>query len=124
MATIINRSGLSAVVHITANATVVIAGNSSVSNIASGTGPSNEEILTGGYVTQVWWGAPGGYWTVKRGSNTVLVLSETGYLDFAGCGTSLTVDAAANLVANLTTSSTGFLMVEVQKTPTNTGYTA
>jgi len=123
MPTVINRNGLSAVIHVTANSTVVIAGNSSVSNIASGNS-TVYETLTGGNITQIWWGAPAGYWTVKRGANTVLVLSESGYLDFAGCGSSLMIDATANVVANLVTSTTGFLMIEVQKTPTSTGYTA
>jgi len=118
MPTIINRSGSSAVVHVNANSTIVIAGTSAVSNVAS-----VGETLTGAYITQVWWGAPAGYWTIKRGSNTALVLSETGYLDFAGAGASLTIDASADIVANLVTSSTGFLMFEVQKTPTSTGYT-
>lgn len=124
MATVINRSGTSAIVHVTANDTVVIAGNTSVSNIAS-----SGEVLTGGSITQIWWGTASnttsvGYWEVKRGSNTVLVLTETGSEDFAGSGAALTADAAANVVITLNGSTKGYLMFEVQKQPTSTGYTS
>lgn len=120
MAVMINRSNISAVVHVTANVTIVVAGNSSVSNIAS---PGEE--LTGASITQVWYGvANGGLWRVKRGSNTVLVLESTGYVDFAGAGASLIVDPSANIVATLEGTTNGYLMLEVQKNPATTGYTS
>lgn len=115
MPTIINRSGSSAVVHTTANATIVIAGGVGTSNIAS-TG----ETITAGAITQVWWGSAQGHWVVKRGANTILALDGSGYLDFAGSGASLTVDAAATIVANCSVANC-FIMMEIQKTPTIAG---
>jgi hypothetical protein len=97
--------------HITANDTIVVAGNSSVSNIAL-----TNEIIAAAHISQIWWGSSNSsYWTVKRGSNTVTVLSETGYLDFAGNGVGLQIDQTANLVITLTGSGVGFLALEGQK---------
>ena len=115
MPTIINRIGSSAVVHTTANATIVVVGGVGTSNIAS-TG----ETITSGAITQVWWGSAQGHWVVKRGSNTVLTLDGTGYLDFAGCGSSLTVDGTATIQANCSVVNC-FIMIEVAKTPTIAG---
>jgi hypothetical protein len=97
--------------HITANDTIVVVGNSSTSGIAL-TG----ETIAAAHISQVWWGSSNSsYWTVKRGSNTVTVLSETGYLDFAGNGLGLQIDQTANLVFTLTGSGVGFLALEGQK---------
>lgn len=117
MPVLINRKGVSAVLHMTANESFTIAGDSSTSNIAS---PG--ETLTGATITQVWFGSSSGdsaYWTIKRGANTVAVLDSTGYIDFAGNGVALNKDTGATLVANLVNSTTGFLMVELQKIPTS-----
>lgn len=113
MAVVLNRKNLSVTVHNVANATYIVAGNSSVSNIAT-----SDEVLTGAHIKQVWYGSPSGstgYWMVKRGSNTVLVLEGTGYLDFAGNGSMLKLDPAANLVFELVGSANGFIMVDLQK---------
>ena len=118
MATIINRRGASAVVHVVANTTVVITGNSSTSNIAFGSGNAQiEETITNGYISQVWWGTDGGRWTVARGSNTYLVLNNSGHMDFAGQGAAITADSTANAVLTLSGTANGFLMVEFQKLP-------
>jgi hypothetical protein len=134
MSTMINRSGSSAVIHVTANDCVVIAGNSSVSNIAFGNS-SVYETITAAAITQVWWGsasiAGNSYWIVNRGvgnssvanvsfqtGNTVLVLPDSGYMDFAGTGASLIKNATGNCSLGLINSTTGYLMIEFQKTPT------
>ena len=120
MATVINRKGSSAVVHVTANATIVVTGNSSVSNIAFGSGNTLiEETITNGYISQVWWGTdnPNASWKVARGSNTYLVLNTSGHLDFAGHGAAITADSTANAVITLTGTANGFLMMEIQKLP-------
>lgn len=119
MPTIINRRGASAVVHVVANTTVVITGNSSTSNIAFGGGNTQiEETVTNGYVSQVWWGTDGaGYWTLARGSNTYLTLNNSGHMDFAGHGAAITADSTANAVLTLNNTANGFLMVEFQKLP-------
>jgi hypothetical protein len=119
MSVIINRLGTSAVIHTAANATYVVAGNSATSNIATGS-----EVITGGSITQAWWGvANGGYWEVKRGSSTVLILTESGYADYAGAGVSLVANSTGNVVITLNGSNAGYCMLEIQKTPTITGYT-
>lgn len=108
-----NRKNTSAVIHVTASNTIIIAGNSSVSDIAIG-----NEVLTGCSITQVFCGSSSGngaYWTVKRGANTVAVLDSTGYFDYAGAGMALTVDAGGTLVANLINGSDGYLLIEIQK---------
>lgn len=118
MAVIINKKNLSAVVHLTANASLTIAGNSTVSNVAI-----SDENLTGGTINQIWYGAANGsYWEIKRGSNTVFIAESTGYIDFAGNGILLNNDSAATLVANLNGSGPGVLVIELQKLGTTSSY--
>lgn len=119
MATIQNKSlGLSSsagfAIHVTAGETIVVSGNSSVSNIAL-----SGETVNSAHISQVWWGSSNAsYWTVKRGSNTILVLPDCGYLDFAGNGLGLQIDQQANIVISLTGSGAGFLALEGQKKAT------
>ncbi len=117
-----NRKNLSVTVHCTSNATFVIAGNTTVSNVAIG-----DEVLTGASIKQAWYSSSSGntaYWTVKRGANTVLVLDSTGWMDFAGNGNLLNKDASANLVLQLVNAADdeGFLMIELQKEGTQATY--
>lgn len=125
MPTIINRNKISAVVHVTSNTTITVSGNSSVSNIAFGSGNVEiEETLTGASIAQVFWGAaPGAHWNVKRGTTLVLTLPNAGSIDFAGSGCALTANSANAVVVELVGASNGFLMMELQKIPTGTGYT-
>lgn len=117
MAVIINKKGLSAVIHLTANATVNITGNSTVSAIAIG-----DEVVNGAVITQVWYGSEG-HWVVKKGSNTVAVFDSTGYTDFAGCGITLNVDSTApTLTAELNNTGNGFIIIELTKVPTTSIY--
>lgn len=119
MATIINRSGTSAVVHITTSNSIIVAGNSTTSNIAS-----QDEVITGGAIAQIWWGAANsGYWTVKRGTTPLLTLTESGYKDFAGAGASLIANSSSTINCTLVGTSDGYIMIEVQKIPQSTGYT-
>jgi len=126
MSTIINRNRTSAVVHVSSNATIVVTGNSSVSNIAFGDGNSQiEETLTGASISQVFWGsAPGAHWNVKRGTTLVLTLPNAGSIDFAGSGCALTANSANAVVVELVGASNGFLMIELQKIPMGTGYSS
>lgn len=118
MAVLINKKGLSAVVHLTANATLTIAGAAGVSDIATG-----DEVVSGAYISQVWYGTGNGaYWEVKRGSNTVLHVDSTGYMDFSGNGIALNKDVGATLVANLNASQTGTLIIELTKVPQTSSY--
>lgn len=106
MPVINNRKNSSAVLHVTSSNTFVIAGNNSVSNVATG-----DEIITGCNIRTAMWS---GSWTVARGSNTVLVLSNAGTLDFALNDMAIGTDSTANVVCTLTTG-TGFLMLKVGK---------
>jgi hypothetical protein len=120
MAIIINRPGTSAVIHVTANATINAVGNTTNTTIASG-----DEVLTGAAITQVFWGASGGgYWTISRGSTLTLTLTDTGTMDFAGSGCSLIANSAFAIEAKLVGTANGHLLMEVQKIPTSTGYTS
>lgn len=108
-----NKKNVSFVVHADATTTLTIAGNNSVSNVATG-----DEILTGASIKQVWFGSPSGnaaYWTVKRGANTILVLDSTGWQDFAGNGNMITKDGAGTLVLTLVGAANGSIMIEMQK---------
>jgi len=120
MAVLINKKGLSAVIHLTANATVNVVGNSSVSDIAVG-----DETVTGAYISQIWYGTSNvstGYWEIKRGSNTAGVFSTTGHMNFVASGIALNKDVGATLVANLNSAATGFVIIELTKSPTNSVY--
>lgn len=111
MAILSNKYNGTTVTHDTANATYVVVGNNSVSNIASGA-----EIVDSAAIRRVVWGTDTGQWTVKRGSNTVLVLSGTNELLLNGM--SLGKDSTANVVITLS-GGTGFIMVELAKKGSN-----
>lgn len=110
-----NKKNLSVVIHADANTTLTIAGNSSVSNVAT-----SDEILTGAAIKQVWYGSESGFWKVLRGSNTVGVYDSTSWIDYAGTGVMLTKDVGATLVLQLNGSANGYIMVELQKIGTFT----
>lgn len=117
-----NRKNLSVTVHATSNATLTIAGNNSVSNVAIG-----DEVLTGAAIKQIWASSPSGngaYWTVKRGANTVVVMDSTSWFDFAGNGNLLNKDSSATLVLELSNvgDDQGFIMIELQKEGTPVQY--
>lgn len=108
-----NKSRLSAVIHVAnANATLVVAGNNSVSNIAS---PG--ETLTGAYLTQAAWGCDSnGYIVIKRDDTPVAFYDSTGQHEYAGAGMPITAGQnAANLSVEFVGSSNCFIIFEVQK---------
>lgn len=78
------------------------------------------ETVSGLHINQIWFGTDGnGFWTVKRGSNTIQVAETSMYTDFAGCGAALQIDPAANVVVNCT-SANCTLIVDFQKVSTFT----
>ncbi len=85
---------------------ITIAGNSSQSNIAL-----LGEVLSGATIRRVVWGTDTN-WTITRGSNVVMVLTQAGDIDLAGLAVQL--DAAGTLSIN-TSSANGFLMIELNK---------
>lgn len=123
MRTIANRSLTSPnsgtiVLHFVANSTsntetINIVGNNSVSNVAL-----NSEIVTAANITKVYYGVANGdlYWTVERGSNTVLVLNNSGFEDFETYGNSLSLDNTANLTIKLNGNNPlGYMILELRK---------
>lgn len=101
MANIINRGLASTVVHLNATGTI------DVSTLEAG--------FTGAYIAQVWWGASAGQsWTVDRTTTNILVLNESGHMDFAGNGCSLILEPTIDIVCTLS-GGTGFIMFELQK---------
>jgi hypothetical protein len=111
-----NKPRTSIVLHVTsANATLVIAGNNAVSNIAS---PG--ETLTGAYITQAVWGCdPNGYIVIKRGTTPVAFYDSTGQQEYAGTGMPINVAQTANLSVEFIGSSNCYVMFELQKVGPN-----
>lgn len=107
-----NKPRTSIVLHVaSANATLVIAGNNAVSNIAS---PG--ETLTGAYIKQAVWGCdPNGYIVIKRGTTPVAFYDSTGQHEYAGTGMPINVGQAANLSVEFVGSSNCFIVFELQK---------
>lgn len=111
-----NKVNRSACIHVNANATIIVAGNTSVSNVAT-----SDEILTGASITQVFWGidpSGDGHARITRGGSLVGVYDSTGYKDYAGNGMSLNVNPTSNIEVTFHGTSTGYLFIEVQKTGT------
>jgi len=106
-----NRKGWSAVIHVSeANTSIVIAGNNSVSNVAI-----SDEVLTGAYITQVFWGNGGtGQAKILRGGVLVGAYDSSGYYDYAGSGMPLNVNASANIDVQFTDANQ-YLFFEIQK---------
>ena len=108
-----NKPRTSVVLHATApTQSINITGNSTVSGIAS-----NNEVLTGAFITQAAWGVqPSGYIIIRRGANTVAVYDSTGQHEYAGCGMPIrTHQEVANLTVEFVGTSNGFIVFELQK---------
>jgi hypothetical protein len=117
-----NKKNTSAVIHVSvANTTIKVSGNSITSNVdATATCLAiGNEVLTGAYITQAYWGIdPNGYAVIKRGTTPVAVYDSTGYKDYAGCGMALTVGQTANLTVEFVGTANGYVLLEVQKAGT------
>lgn len=107
-----NRKNTSAVIHAaSANVSLTIAGNSATSNVAI-----SDEVLTGAYITQAFWGCDGvGHIQVKRGSTLVAVYDSTGQQEYAGVGMPITVGASDTLNIQFVGSANSYIMLEIQK---------
>jgi hypothetical protein len=101
------------VIHSDSNTgTVVVAGNSTTSNITS----FAEEEVHSASISQVIWGTTSTeYWTLKRGANLVGIYSGTGHINYAAYGILLEVDSTADLSANLVGGVNGTIMIELKK---------
>lgn len=110
-----NKKNLSVSVHVaSANATIVVAGNTSSSNIATG-----NETITGATITQVFWGVDGnGSIQLKRSGSLVAVYDSTGYYDYAGNGMSLNMNQTANVDVQFIGTANAYVFFELQKVGT------
>lgn len=103
--TLINQKGGKFVVLFTANTELAVA--SANSGIAG-------ETVTGLHINQIWYGLDTGFWKINRGANTINIYDASDYIDYAGSGLSLQIDAAANVVVNCT-SANCTLIIDFQK---------
>ena len=114
-----NKKNTSAVIHVSAaNTTIKVSGNSTTTNVdATSTCLAiGNEVLTGAYITQVFYGVdPAGYAVIKRGTAVVAVYDSTGYKDYAAGGMALTVGQTANLTVEFVGTANGYVLLEVQK---------
>jgi len=117
-----NKKNTSAVIHVSvANTTIKVSGNSTTTNVdATSTCLAiGNEVLTGAYITQVFWGLDvNGTAIVKRGTTPVAVFAAAGYVDYAGSGMALTVGQTANLTVEFVGTANGYVLLEVQKAGT------
>lgn len=117
-----NKKNTSATIHVSAaNTTIKVSGNSTTTNVdATSTCLAiTNEILSGAYISQVYFGIePAGYAVLKRGAAVVAVYDSTGYVDYAGCGMALTVGQSANLTVEFVGTANGYVLMEVQKVGT------
>lgn len=112
-----NKKNLAATLHFTgANSTVIVAGNTTNSNVAT-----SNETLTGGVITQLFWGVDTGSVQILRGANIVATLTQSGSKDYAGSGLALTKDSAANVSVNFVGTANGYVMMELVKVGTFIG---
>lgn len=115
-----NKKNASLVLHVASanSGNVIVVGNSTTSNIG-GTSTCvavSNEVLTGAYITQVYWGCDGtGTIQVLRGANLVAVYDSTGQHEYAGTGMPLNMYPAANVVINIIGSANCFIAMELQK---------
>ena len=113
-----NKFGSKVTLHTTATASANIVGNSSTCDIALVNPVSGvTETISAAHIRQVWWGcANGTNWTVTRGANNVLVLNNSGKMQFSDMGSAMSeFQAAANIVFTLVGTGAAFCRVELQK---------
>lgn len=116
-----NKKNTAATVHVSAaNTTIKVSGNSTTTNVdATSTCLAvDNEVLSGAYIAQAFWGVETGYIVLKRGSTPVAVYDSTGYKDYAGSGMALTVGQTANLTVEFVGTANGYVLLEVQKVGT------
>jgi len=118
-----NKKNTAATVHVSAaNTTIKVSGNSTTTNVDSTSTclAVDNEVLSGAYIAQAFWGVETGYIVLKRGTTPVAVYDSTGYKDYAGSGMALTVGQTANLTVEFVGTANGYVLLEVQKVGTFT----
>lgn len=116
---VVTNSNKKVILRDVANATYVIAGNTSVSNIAENSAVLGEENISGAYVAQIHWSTDG-LITVSRGSNTLFKLTGSGTWNFRHMGMAMNENQTANLVISTATANST-VVIELVKQHAN-GY--
>jgi len=123
--TVSSRKNTSFVLHVSAanSGTIILAGNSTTTNVngSSTCVAIGDEVFSGAYITQAFWGTDGvGTIQIVRGSTVVATYDSTGQKDYAGCGMPLNVLQSANLAVNFVGTANAYCMLELQKVGTFT----
>lgn len=111
-----NRKNHSVVLHFTTTSgNVIVAGNNTVSNIATGA-----EVVESASIAKITWGIGGntaGYWTVARGGTTLLICAAPGgTYDLAALGAAVNANNTQNLVCTANFGAgVGHIIVEMKK---------
>lgn len=124
MTVISNKKYSSAVLHFTANASVIVAGNNSVSNVAIG-----DEVLSNGSISRVIWGCDAGRWLVKTANSSANVVvmvcnaSGPGEYDLQAARSTIPLFTATHdrIQVELNGAANGFILIEVKKSGTFPG---
>jgi hypothetical protein len=119
-----NRAQGAVTIHISgANESLVIAGNSAVSNIALS---AVSEIVESATIAKVIWGCPQAnqYVHVKRGGVVVATFNGSGATNFDSMSMPITVGQTANLSVEFADSANSYVMIQLHKksTVSNTDY--
>ncbi len=108
--------GKQVITHTWANDVIVVAGNSTVSNVTS----NATEIVVSATITGVTFGSQAGAWVMSRSNSTVNtivgVFSGTNYLNLAG--TPINIEPTKNIKLELVGTANGFIMLELHKAST------
>lgn len=108
---VIKNTLTTAVVHLIATGTTIIAGNATVSNVAipgqNVASASIKKIMCSS-------NSATGTWTISRGANVVWIASGNFLYDFQAHGIPLSQDGSANLVATLA-GGNGSIIIEISK---------
>lgn len=119
MAVISNRVVLrnnegTAVIHLSANASLTIEGNTGVSDVAT-----VGEVVQSAKVSQIWFGTgpANSFWSITSGNTVTTVGGGSGHINFAGHGASIPLEPGETLDVTLTnaTDGQGFIMIELKK---------
>lgn len=113
---IIKNTLTTTVLHFIANATTVVVGNNSVSNIAYVNTSGAIQDVASASIRKILCSSnsASGTWTVKRGANVVWIASGNFLYDFQAHGGNIDIDKTANVVVELTGGS-GSILIELSK---------
>lgn len=106
---VIRKTREHAVVFATANSSLTVTGSNTDINVST-------ETIDSVSIAQIWSSASaGGYWKVQRGSNTIVVIDKSCFMDFEATGIVLDKDKLGTLDVSLHDSSVGSITIRLKK---------